>query len=455
MKTKKELQGYWKPPGGENWVGGTAVYHPEEGITLQLFEPLGDRSMTEPTSFDYILGNTTDEGEVTLRNCNRTRISEGSNSLSTEKYSAKYLFIGNHIPETEPSFTRFRVSYPLLHQWAGLTGLQRKLPAEDNEYDPSEIDMHYSPPTTETAKGETRSVKVLTSANISHSVAGSFSVDEKTYLEIVPTTGGIGFEELMDEVNDWRDFVTFAMDDNVGINEIRAYQEDESGEEDNVQVYFEASGEFEYPDSFHPHRTNFQLDDLGDDAATVLTNWMQLTERYKSVYDLYFAVVYQEQMYLENQYMMLVTALNLYYQKRYENKYLDGNEFVAVMNSVRDSLPNDIDEGFRSHLLQDVLRSANQHSLERRLSTIAEDHQNILAELPWDTAEEISELVGVHDYTVGRSSELQEVGPEWLYKKTAFMSTLLEVTILSDMGVPEEHIREQLSRKYRRRLDIP
>jgi hypothetical protein len=457
MKNREELQGYWKPHGSEKWVGGTAIYHPEEGIELQLFEQVSDDPLMGQPSFDYILGNTTENGKVTLGNCVQTGSSMGGGTLSTERYRAQHLFIGDHIPESEPSFTRFRVNYPLLHQWAGLTGIQQRFEGtdEDEEYDPQEIDVHYSPPDTEKAEGETRMVKILTSANISRSTAGSFSIDEETYLEIAPTSGEIGFENLINEVSDWRDFLTLAMDDNIGINEIRAYRVNESGEEIELQVYYESSGEFEYPESFHPSRTNFQLDDLGERTSSVLRNWIRLTERYKSVYDLYFAVVYQSQMYLDNQYMMLMSALNLYYQKRYEYKYLEANEFEGIMDTVSHSLSHDLNENFKSHLLQEVLPSANQHSLERRLSTIAEDHQDILANLPWEIAEEVSELVEVHDYTVGRSSKLQNVDPEWMYRKTAFISTLLEVIILKDLGVPTEHIKSQLGRKYERRLDIP
>jgi hypothetical protein len=459
MRNKRELQGYWKPSSGERWIGGTAVYHPEEGIELQLFEPISDESFTEQPSFDYILGSTSEEGQVTLRNCRHSGTSIGGGTLNTEKYRAQSLFIGNHISESEPSFTRFRVNYPLLHQWAGLTGIEERLSRmdDDEEYDPNEIDVHYSPPDAKKAKGENREVQILTSANITHATAGSFSINENTYIEIAPTSGEIGFESLMDEVNNWRDFLTLAVNDNIGINEIRAYRETESGEEDDVQVYYEASGEFNYPENFHPHRTNFQLDDLEERASSVLQNWMQLTEQYKSVYDLYFAVVYQNQMYLENQHMMLVSALSFYYQERYDYKYLDEERFQTVMNTLSNSLSFDLetDEEFRSHLHHEVLPTANQHSLERRLSAIAEDHQDILAELPWDTAEEISDLARVHNYTVGQSSKLQEAGPEWLYKKTVFMSTLFEIIILKDLDVPTNHIKTQLSRKYQRRLDIP
>lgn len=459
MRNEKELQGYWKPSGGEDWVGGTAVYHPGEGINLQLFEPISDDPMSERPSFDYILGSTTEEGRVTLGSCSRAGYSMGGDDLSTEKYRAQRLFIGEHIPEAEPSFTRFRVTFPLMHQWAGLTGIQERLPemGEDEEYGLRGVDVHYSPPDTKTAEGETRTVKVLTSANISHANAGSFSIDETTYLEIVPTNGRIVFENLINEVSSWQDFLTLAMDNNIGINEVQAYWENSSGEDVEVQVCYETSGEFEYPESFHPYRTNFQLNDLGEGSSSVLQNWIQLTDRYKSVYDLYFAVVYQTEMYLENQYMMLMTALNLYYQNRYEYKYLDEDRFHTIQNTLANSLPSDfeVDEEFKSHLQQEVLPTANQHSLEKRLSIIAGDHQEILTELPWNTAEEVSDLVEVHDYTVGRSSELQEMRPEWLYKKTAFMSMVLEVIILKDLGVPVEHIKSRLSKKYERRLDIP
>lgn len=175
---------------------------------------------------------------------------------------------------------------------------------------------------------------------------------------------------------------------------------------------------------------------------------MELSDRYESVYDLYFAVVYQSQMYLENQYMMLMTALNLVYRQRFSYQYLSEEVMEDIKRSMDQALPAEVDQEFRYRLIEEILPAANQYSIEKVLTELAEIYEPIIEELPWEFDQEIAEIVAMHDYTVGRSRKLQEMDPQDIYDKTVVLRTLLEAILLTDIGIPEDHVREKLAQRY-------
>lgn len=249
------------------------------------------------------------------------------------------------------------------------------------------------------------------------------------------------------QVNKWADFLTLATNENISVARIFGYQKN-SENDDGIELFYRTQGNLNYPENFSSYNANFTLPDIDENFSNVISNWIEMSERYESVYDLYFAVVYQSQMYLENQYMMLITALNMIYQKRFDHLYLNNTELQEVRENIKQAIPAGIDENFRDHLIEDTLPATNQHSIEEALSTIVERYSNIIDELRWDFSQEVAEIVAMHDYTAGRSHELQEIDSQNIYDKTMVLRALLEAILLTDIGIPEDHVREKLAQKY-------
>ena len=447
MRNRKEMSGYWRPPDGE-YVGGIATFKPGDGVDLQLFTPFGDTPFDSETErYNRIFGKTIDGDIVTLTDAFRTGSSVGG-PLSTESYHSQRLIVGGHLTEEDTSFDKFRVRYPLLYQWVGLTGItQDFVEKEDNKPGFAETNISYSPPSTKTVETDSQILKIISTGNVSHSQSGNISITEDSYLEIQPE-GQIGLHEIINQVSNWRDFFGLATDENIGVSEVIGYKETEATPNQEFKIHYPISDDYEYPDKIHPVSSNFLLRDIDNELSTVFRNWLKTSEKYQNVYDLYFAVVYQSQMYLENQYMMLISAVNLYYQRKCDSKYMSEGEFENVAGNLSQSLPPWVDEEFKGHFLDHALPSANQHSLEKRLVKLVEDNEKILASLEWDFEKEIVDVIEVHDYTVGRSAELQEVSPHWLHEKTMMLTALLETILLREIGIPGDHIREKLKRKY-------
>lgn len=212
--------------------------------------------------------------------------------------------------------------------------------------------------------------------------------------------------------------------------------------------FYNTTGDSNYPEQLNTYTANFTLADIKENLSNVLINWMELSDRYESVYDLYFVVVYQSQMYLENQYMMLMTAWNLVYQQRFSYQYLSEEEMQEVMRNIDQALPAEVNQEFSYHLIEEIIPTANQYSIEKVLAELAEIYEPVVEELPWEFDQEIEEIVAIHDYTVGRSRKLQEMDLQDIYDKTVVLRTLLEAILLTDIGIPEDYVREKLAQRY-------
>lgn len=450
MKNKKELRGYWRLPeeGNEQseWIGGIATFNPGKTIELELFSKMSEDIFTnDQPQFDRIFGWTTEGEKVTLQNCRRIGF---SSKAETEIYAIRNLFVGDYLKESDIAFDRFRVTYPLLHQWAQQTGIKRKF-SESNK-----MVVEYSPPPAQEAEADEELIRIITSGRTKSSNRGQVTIDEETYLEINPEKKKISFSEVRDQVNKWKDFLTLATNENIGISELIGYQETDTEQDNKVEIYYNTIGDSNYPEQLNTFTANFVLSDIENNLSTVLVNWMELSNQYESVYDLYFSVVYQSQMYLENQYMMLMTALNLVYQQRFSYQYLSEEEMQEVIRNIDQSLSVEVKQEFKHHLIEDVLPAANQYSIEKVLAELAELYEPVIKELPWEVDREIAEIVAMHDYTIGRSRKLQEMNPQDIYDKTVVLRTLLEAILLTDIGIPEDHVREKLAQRYRPRRDV-
>lgn len=444
MKNKKELKGYWRLPeeGGEEseWIGGIATFDPGNKIKLELFSNMSENILTDDQpQFDRIFGWTTEGEKVTLQNCIRVGF---SSKAETETYAVRSLFIGDYLQESDPSFDRFRVSYPLLYQWAQQTGIKREF-SELNE-----MTVEYSPPPAQEAETEEELIRIITSGRTESSNRGKITINEETYLEINPKERMIYFSEIKDQVSKWKDFTTIATNENIGISELAGYQETDSKQDNKIEIYYNTVGNSNHPEQLNTYTANFTLADIEENLSNILINWMELSDRYESVYDLYFAVVYQSQMYLENQYMMLMTALNLVYQQQFSYQYLSEDELQDVMRHIDQALPAEVNQEFRSHLIEEIIPAANQYSIEKVLTELVDIYEPVVEELPWEFNQEIAEIVAIHDYTAGRSHELQKMDSQKIYDKTVVLRTLLEAIILNDIGIPEDHIREKLAQRY-------
>lgn len=412
--TKRAFKGYWWLPNGEE-AGGVATYHPEDGIELELFSPIGEFDSGdfggEANRVSRILGLTTENELLTLDDCVQTQSSRefsSKQSLDTETYRANNLFVGNHITDGEITFDRFRVSYPLLYQWTGIQGLN--FAVSDN----ANFDISYDVPSAKEVELEKFDLKLLFSVSTTTSRSGKLTLEENAYLEFTPHAGSLTFDEIQRQVSKWQDFITLATGENVPASEVVGYTNSDSSEMDqSVEIFYTSSSRPDPPETVHPSRTNFMLPDIEENFITVIRNWAEQSNQYESAYDLYFSVVYESQMYLQNQYVTLMSAV----------------------------------EGFHREKFREDTETASHIRLNETLEEITTQYADVFTALPWDISDMASELVDIRNKAV-HGNIVKQTDQKQLYDHVLLLQGMLEAILLDELEVPVAHVKDRLRTRY-------
>ena len=415
MIEQQEYKGHWWLPGTEgDTAAGVATYNPDEGIELELFSKIEESNIADKaTRYDRIFGVTTDNELVTLSDCIVTSTSmtmSPRSRSSTLKCLAHQLFVGDHIEESPITFDRVRITYPPLLQWAGIDGTTMNMEGSNS------FTLSYETPSTITNTLPNFDLDILATANTSRSRSGKFTLEQEAYFELTPKSGEIHFEQVQSQVGKWQDFITLAVGDDVSASKVRAYRESEVKERSvEIEIFYQSVSHSTDIDPMHTRRTNFVLDDIRDRVDEILRNWAIQSTKYKSAYDLYFSVVYLSEMYLQTQYIMLMSAMESFYREKFEK------------NADTDRLP----------------------PIRQVLDDIVVTYSNQFGGLPWGLDDQmVSELLELRNRAV-HGIETSDIENREMYDKVLLLQAMLEAILLSELGIPMDHIHERLGFRYK------
>jgi hypothetical protein len=185
----------------------------------------------------------------------------------------------------------------------------------------------------------------------------------------------------------------------------------------------------------------FRLDDLGDDAISHLQQYFAQAEKARPAYALHFATVSRERMFIQQEFLYLVTALEVRDRVMVGGVYLEESSFDNVLQTLRSAIPPDVDARF-----QDVVRGRlaylNEHTLRDRLKRTLEAAQDALSFMISDPASLLSRIADARNYLTHYSPRVASAGGHGaLFSLIPQLRALAEVTILLDMGLSHEEVK--------------
>ncbi|WP_152418247.1 ApeA N-terminal domain 1-containing protein [Natrinema limicola] len=462
MIEEKEFQGYWwLPDNPDKKVGGIASFSPSDGVSLELFSILNEDSeyMGSGNVFrpDFIHGITTSGEKITLENCIRGNYSMSSSqgvSSTNSEYQAISLLSGGHFTD-DIHFDRFRAQFPLLTKWTGITGINYSGSVfEGGEVSAGDtFEITYEFPKSITADLDNAELKLIFNADFNMGKVGGASIDEEVYFDIIPTSGDLSYDEGVDYSRTLQDFITLATGKEVQPSTLvgRIERDDQPGYND-VEVLFSTSGDLKLPDSLHPLKANFVLADIVDNFTEVMNNWFSDYEELEPVYNLYFSVQYNSEMYLQNQLLSLTQAIETYHRREIGGQYISDDEFEEFYEDLCDMIPDRFDESFQAHLERGTFKYANEYSLRKRLSELVSEHESIFNELPLDIESSVNKIVNTRNYLTHYDDGITpRADADELHPLILRLTAILETILLSDLGIPEDQILERLQQRYSER----
>lgn len=480
-----EYEGHWWPLGEwENRVGGVLSYDPQNGADLDLFEAF-DTSIHQEPRHDYHsrLYGVSKEGELlTLVNCHRSGFSSSisqSNQSSYSSYEVRYILEGVHVPKNKNvSFTEIKISFPGIEEWSN------HIPISDTTHSPGSFELELENPDPLEAEVMEYTLKLYTSFSPTLSRTDSPSISSETYFRLYPKQPTIVLHRLREYVSSLRDLLTLAMNHTMEPDYIQA-KTPGSGHSD-IQIYY-SDPTFDQASAPNITNLNFTTSDIPGGFSNLIEKWFELRNEVGSTIDVFLGTRYSSSMYQQDTFLSLTQAVESYHRRRYDDEYMESQKYdsevypdimdfirgdlddiydepdmftgsplstsqLQRLKSMRDAhdIPNDL-----GNVLDSAIEHANEYSLRKRFKELVNnEYHHILTDLPYSAVGQIHPIVETRNHFTHQLEDKQKdpavaEGAD-LTKLSWSLEQLLEVALLSELGVPESQIRGSLQNRYKR-----
>src|SRR5215210_2546945 len=451
MDEKFRYQGHWWLPGaGEHSVPGIVEFKPDKGTTLNLMGSLkGLEGIVDPIEPEIILGLSSDGKLLTLRDCAKIlgNLRFGS-GFSTSTFVANTVFVGEHFERPEDvGFERLVVEYLHLGAWADATGFDIKFVEETEEPKRRWIEMKHELPEAATASvgGEYEvtldfgsdfeaSKRPFTWAKINQPAELAIKFPEKQ-----------PFDRLRDIVFRLQHLLSLGMRRSAYPVAIRGYT-GVPGEAMPVEVPYSPLGRMDNVERPERFEMLFSRRDLPGGFVAAFARWLERAGDLDPVYRLFLGTVYNPRSYLEQRFLNLVQALEVYHRRALYEPDLPKEEHEKRVKEILDAIPAE-HKGWLERKLQVV----SEPSLNQRLYEIFKRHRGIVESVidkkKQIRAEFIERVVATRNYRThfDDSKKDKAARGEELYQIMRKLNLVLEACLMEEIGFSPEKTKDAIS----------
>lgn len=444
---------FWLPKEPDRHVSGVLKFDPEDRTILELIG-----SFKETTEFgkfgmeEIILGVASNGKLITLYKCldygfQLTR-------FVSSKYLVNYVLFGHHFPTAESIvFKNLSVDYEHLHEWTRITGFKWRL--EDNKDGGSAQEtVSYSFPETVSA-----SVNDTTfSFHHNYSSGGDRIQDiilkQTTFWKIEPNHEchyQIYHEQICYHI---QNFLTLAISQPVRPKRIvgkaeaaKQILQDGKVVYTDVDVLYSTGHRVKGRKIGHPHEMLFLFNDIRDHFQTCLTNWFSKAKLLGSVYDLYFGMMYNDSMYIHQEFITLAQALESYHRRVRNGTYTDPAGFAPIYDRLVGAIPEGTAKDFRDSMTS-KLKYFAEYSLRRRLTELLAETADLVPKAGLNQGQVVEDIVNTRNYLTHYDESLAAKAKEGqeLYELTHLMQMIMRILFMLELGIPRELVGSLLKR---------
>lgn len=423
-------QGLWWREDTSGWVIGDPV--PDSAVAGILSVDAGDGGTLEmigmlsewgeqPKSV-RIFGVTTDGNRVTLQaRFSSESFNTATASFRTDQYYVERAYVGDFIAEGT-TFWRLSFSIDQLPQWTNFRGL-------DASTD--------SPLTVDVAK---TAEAVIDDADI---ILRAYEDDDsaipkppsKAFINVYPETP-LTFSEFDEQyLQPLRNLVTLGVGEGVFPEIVTVYTQRYGPQESRVKIYRRIPYH-RTPDERSSPQMAFILSDI--DFQTAVESWLTSVNRVPKFHNRYFGRKYNQEMFLDSEFLSLIVGLELYHREMYPSgSYMSDK----VWEKVRDSFLARIPEVAAKKRITDLIMNiGNRYSLGDRLRDIVSDHEEIIASV-FDPQSAVSDAVGAR-IDLAHGTDHEEMDREELHRRKEQVDVIATACLLSLVGIESEKRKE-------------
>lgn len=451
--------GYWWLPGNEeNKHFGNLSFSHNEGLTLEMFnsftldalEPGKPTFLGDIKQYPVIKGITREGKYLTLFSCDSAGPALSAPGFASEKFTSSYAF-EETTPNTKRSppstFHKAFVQYTYLPDWVGSSGIQEDLFLNNETGKLDRLEVTYRTPDVVVANLEKAKISIVEGYNFSsrNRLTRGVSLQPIVSLEI-EVVGEMALEDWFTQyIGPLRDFLTLATRRPNAVTRLSLYsnqnQAEASGgtlETSATTIYYRQpvarrSREEKTVDIYN---MLFGFQDVKDEFEQILQIWFSKRGEFESMMDLFFAVENYSGMYLNNEFLNLAQALEVYHRERFDDFVIPKSDYKVRKKAIVESVPKE-----HRKWLTEQLAYGNQPRLYQRLLELLKHTEKVTLKLVSNSDSFARKVTDTRNFLTHFSRKSEHVIEDGeLFRATQVLSYVLQTCFMLELGLPEERI---------------
>lgn len=337
---------WWLPEHDNDALGGMLSWSESKGLSLETIGSFSDdMAGGRIVRWPVLHGLVHEVGQLTLRNCLRTRLRHGPFDadgafFSDERYVASMALTHRHFPsEADMVFSRIRLVLSRLADWTvgcnipvaqgrakTAAGTEPQARMVSGDIPGGRVALAQLPYTKYSWHKTTRG----------HKTALCVDLVQPLHID--------GWLRLY--VNPLQDLLTLATDEPNRVEDVRfddisvfATEMPEHPPALPVGVLFQSSHPgVRAEEPMHPLSMLLRFDHLPHDFERSLNNWFAASERHESTLNLYFSAVHSPDMFAEQRFLSIVQAAETYHRQKYGKNYTLKDRVRLLVDRYRQEL---------------------------------------------------------------------------------------------------------------------
>lgn len=358
---------WWLPDQPAARFFGTLKYKPETKVFLQLSGGYDEfEAFRESWKHETVFGISESGEEITLRECHIGRFSTPRSSAGSTASAAlepSWVFIGGHfLSDEELRFDSVEIWYPYLTGW--LTHPLRR-PDRSINTDADTRNRNSEFPIIALDEIATMSIEYVPNfQKRPGSGMPDYAPSEAAYVHF-KFAGGTSLEEIWRRYKrHWEHFFSLALGRPARALDIRGVLSD--GGQKRIAIIEGIDHRADFYEMFPFVEMLFPFSEIKDHVDTYLKNWYSKMDCFEPVFNMYFAVLYQPDLYLDHKFLTYVIALETYHRIVTKNapKFCK-EEYNRLVEGMLASIPQE-HEKYQKHF-RSRLQFGNEPTLREKL----------------------------------------------------------------------------------------
>ena len=192
----------------------------------------------------------------------------------------------------------------------------------------------------------------------------------------------------------------------------------------------------------------FTYRDIADKFESYYQNWIANKEILQPIYNLYFGIIYNKYMYLDQKFLGLIQAVESFHRRTSNETDLSREEHEQRIEKILDSTPQE----YRKRLKWKLLYS-NEIVLRKRLDILLEQFPHVIDDYSLSKGEFIDLVVITRNYLTHYDEELKSKAADNNKQHELYLRLMLlvESCLLSQLGFEKNKIIDLMNQSKRRK----